>query len=87
MSGAVRTVTVTVDALADGIAVLETPSGTVRLPAALLPEGAVEGTRLTLALSVDPGATAEARDEIRALRASMTRGPGTGPPDPDVTEI
>lgn len=87
MSGAVRTVTVTVDAISEGIAVLETPSGTIRLPAALLPDGAAEGTKLTLALSVDPGATARAQDEIRALRASMTRGPGSAPPDSDVTEI
>ena len=74
---------VTVDSIADGVAVLETPAGVIRIPVALLPAGTAEGTKLTLTLSVDPGATAQAREDIRALRESMTRGR----PDPDVTDI
>lgn len=76
-------VLVTVDSIAGGVAVLETPAGVIRIPVALLPAGTVEGTKLTLSLSVDPAATAQAREDVRALRESMTRGRQ----DPDVTDI
>lgn len=78
-----KTTSVTVDSISEGIAVLDTPAGAVRIPVALLPEGTVEGTRLTLALSLDPTKTAQAREDIRTLRESMTKGR----PDPGITEI
>ena len=80
-----RRIAATVDSVSEGVAVLDTPEGAVRIPAALLPEGAKEGTRLTIALRVDPDATAAAKEEIREIRRRMTEGRGTG--GDDVTEL
>lgn len=82
MSGP-QSVSAGVDSIADGIAVLDTPAGPVRMPAALLPEGTAEGTRVTLTLSADPDGTARTRDEIREIRKRM----GAGDPGPDVTDL
>lgn len=71
----------TVDSIDEGIAVLDAGDGrTVRLPSALLPPGATEGARLSVALTLTPGATARAKDQLRALQASAR-------PTPDTTDL
>ena len=72
---------VTIDALDGESAVLETPSGSLRISRQLLPAGAKEGDRLWLIFEVDAAETARAREGIAALRKKLATGPD------DVTEI
>ena len=68
------TVTATVDSIAEGVAVLDSPQGTLRVPAALLPAGTREGDKVTLSLARDEKATKAGRDEIGDIRKRMTGG-------------
>ncbi len=78
-----KPVSVTVDSISEGIAVLDTPHGPVRMPAALLPKGTKEGTRLLLSLQPDPEGEARAREDVRRLRKEL----GGDREPPDVTEL
>lgn len=78
-----RTLEATVDSISEGVAVLDSPEGVIRLPANALPDGTREGDRVRMTLSRDADATRRAKDEIRDLRRAMTGGKEP----PDVTEL
>jgi len=76
-------VKVVVDSISEGIAVLDSEAGTIRVPAALLPKGAREGSHLTLSFALDPAGEAEAKEDVRRLRKKL----GGDREPPDVTEL
>ncbi|RJQ08007.1 MAG: DUF3006 domain-containing protein [Bacillota bacterium] len=52
------------------------PGATLLWPKALLPDGAVEGAYLRVAVAVDPQAAAEAGVKVRGLLDRLRSGPG-----------
>lgn len=67
----------TIDRIEEGIAILigrEDETIRVTIPVAHLPPTSREGDILTMTLVPDPGATARARDRVRALQERMRTG-------------
>jgi hypothetical protein len=61
---------VSIDRIENGVAVLvmqDDPSGIIRVPVSLLPQGCREGDVLTLTFEADPGETAAAKERVTGL--------------------
>jgi hypothetical protein len=61
---------VSIDRIEQGVAVLlmrDDPSGIIRVPVSLLPQGCREGDVLTMTLDADPGETAAVKERVTGL--------------------
>jgi hypothetical protein len=61
---------VSIDRIEKGVAVLlmqDDPSGIIRVPVSLLPQGCREGDVLTMTLDADPGETAAVKERVTGL--------------------
>jgi hypothetical protein len=61
---------VSIDRIDKGVAVLlmqDDPSGIIRVPVSLLPQGCREGDVLTMTLDADPGETAAVKERVTGL--------------------